>query len=502
MHRSSSISGMSPQPPTIPAPVPDKTRSLKTLALTGSLWTLGGYGLSQVLRLGNHLILARLLTPEIFGLMALVKLVEQGLGMFSDVGIRPSIIQNRRGDEPAFLNTAWTIQIIRGFTLWICATILAWPFAAWFARNDPAAWQLRYLLPVAGLASVLSGFNSTALATLSRRLRLGRLTFLEFASQLVSLSVMIVWALITPTVWAMVGGLLAGAAFKMAASHCLMSGSPVRIAWDRHCASELLRFGKWIFLSTAFHFLAVNIDKLILGNLLSLGDLGLYSIALVFAKVAMYVTARLGGTVMFPVYSRFQDEPHRMISLAIRARWIILCLGVAVCLSFAIGAPLFFEVLWDPRYHAAAPIAQWIVLFIWATILLLTMDRIPLALGNSRALFFASVWQCSGGAFAACGYILAGLPGFVGGLALGPIVAQLYLLRHMPFHRISILKQGVQFTLVAMLYGIPALLATAWLRRSAPWWLWVVFVLLLSGIPPILAALLAWKRTRREFARR
>jgi O-antigen/teichoic acid export membrane protein len=172
----------------------EKKQSLKSLALTGSLWTLGGYGASQVLRLGSHLILAWLLTPQIFGLMALVKVVQQGLNMFSDVGIKPSIIQNKRGDDPEFLNTAWTIQILRGISLWICACVLAWPFAALFARNDPAAWQLKSLLPVTGFVAVFEGFNSTALATLNRNLHLGRMTMLELATQIVSLTVMVIWA--------------------------------------------------------------------------------------------------------------------------------------------------------------------------------------------------------------------------------------------------------------------------------------------------------------------
>ena len=55
--------------------------------------------------------------PEAFGIMALVNVLIQGLTMFSDVGIEPAIVQHRRGDEPRFYNTAWTVQILRGFVL-------------------------------------------------------------------------------------------------------------------------------------------------------------------------------------------------------------------------------------------------------------------------------------------------------------------------------------------------------------------------------------------------
>ncbi len=92
--------------------------SLRGLALRGSIWTLGGYGASQVLRLAGNLVLARLLFPEAFGLSALVGVFMVGLAMFSDVGIGPSVIRSHRGDDADFLNTAWTIQVIRGLVLW------------------------------------------------------------------------------------------------------------------------------------------------------------------------------------------------------------------------------------------------------------------------------------------------------------------------------------------------------------------------------------------------
>ena len=85
----------------------------------GSAWVVFGHVASQGIRLAANLILTRLLFPEAFGLMALVNIFLQGLEMFTVLGIGPSIIQNRRGDDPAFLNTAWTIQVIRGFVLWI-----------------------------------------------------------------------------------------------------------------------------------------------------------------------------------------------------------------------------------------------------------------------------------------------------------------------------------------------------------------------------------------------
>jgi O-antigen/teichoic acid export membrane protein len=468
--------------------------SMKARAVRGSMWTLGGYGSSQVLRLGSHLVLAWLLAPEVFGLMALVKVVMHGLAMFSDVGIRPAIIQSPRGKDPAFLNTAWTIQVIRGFALWICACLLALPFAALFARSDPAAWQLAYILPAAGFVAVFQGFNSTALATLNKELRLRRVTLLALSAQIVSLTVMVGWALVHRSVWAMVAGGLAGSLFTMIMSHRLVRGHAVALTLDRKCVGALMRFGRWVFLSTVLTFLALNFDRFMLANLLTLGELGLYSIAFVLCRVALHITDRLSGTVLFPVFSEYNQDERRMVSVALRAREVVLWVGVSVSICIAVASPLFFKTLWDDRYHGAGSIAQWLSLFVWAMITLSTVDRIPLAMGNTRALFYSNVWRMTGIGAAVFGYYANGLSGFIAGLAFGPIAAQLYIVRHIPARGLELLKQGVRFTIGGLLYGVPSMLIVNGLGKRGDDWREGVTVVILACIPVTLAA---WKVRRR-----
>ena len=139
-----------------------------------------------MLRLGSNLLLAWLLFPEAFGLMALVNVFMHGLQMISDTGIRGSILYHRRGDHQSFLDTAWTVQIVRGIVLWICSCLIAIPVMMLY--GEPMLGQL---LPVAGLTAIIAGFNSTALFTLNRRVALGRITLLDVLSQVASISVMV-----------------------------------------------------------------------------------------------------------------------------------------------------------------------------------------------------------------------------------------------------------------------------------------------------------------------
>ena len=93
----------------------------------GALWTMLGFTAIQAIRLGSSLILTRLLFPEAFGLMALVTVFVIGLELLSDAGILQSIIRHPKAEEPRFLHTAWTIQVYRGVTLYLCALALAYP---------------------------------------------------------------------------------------------------------------------------------------------------------------------------------------------------------------------------------------------------------------------------------------------------------------------------------------------------------------------------------------
>lgn len=440
--------------------------STRKQALTGSAWTIFGYGATQVIRLGSNLVLAWMLFPAAFGVMALVTVVMQGLQMFSEVGIGPSIIQNRRGEEEAFLNTAWTIQVIRGFVLWIGACLLAWPAAWFFGQKDPLAEELVYMLPVVGFTSVLGGFNATAVFTLNRKMAIRQVILLELIPQFFSVTTMIVWAWLVPSVWALVSGWMAYSIVRLWLSHRLNRPMRHRFEWEPDAARELIHFGLWIFLGTIVAFLAGSLDRILLGKLLSLEMLGLYSIALTFARVGIEVSQRLSHTVLFPVLSRSQDDPPRLVAQSLHARSLILTAGGVVVGAFAVGAPLFFEVLYDPRYAEAGQYARWLSLSVWASIVLSSMERVPLALGHPRALFVANLITTGAYGLAVPAFYQFGLPGFIVALACGSFIAHGVLLIWIPVRRGEMALQTLGYSLVFGAYGGLAVWAMA--RFASP----------------------------------
>src|SRR4029079_13740200 len=80
-------------------------------------WTTVSFGIIQVMRLVNNVILARLLSPPLFGLMLIVNSIRTGVELISDVGINQNIVSNKAGHTPDFYDTAWTIKVVRGVAL-------------------------------------------------------------------------------------------------------------------------------------------------------------------------------------------------------------------------------------------------------------------------------------------------------------------------------------------------------------------------------------------------
>ncbi len=394
-------------------------------AIRGSVWTMGGYAASQVLRLGSNLILTRLLFPAVFGQMALVFIFISGLQMFSDVGTGPAIVQSPRGDDPDFLNTAWTVQCARGAVLWVGSWLIAWPVAAFYAQP-----LLRWLIPAAGFTAVIAGFESTSMHTLQRHLNLGRLTITDLATQLLGATGTVLFALADRwwhgpndpnAVWAIIGGSIVSSAGRVVLSYTYLPGIRNRFQIDREALAQLFRFGRWIFVSTLLTFFAGQSDRLIFGKMLSITFLGVYSIASMLAALPTQAMLKLGVTVVFPAYSRLaaRDDFKQVFW---RVRWPMLLGGAAIVSGLFACGPFLVRFLYDRRYVEAGWILQYLSAAAWFQVLECTNGAALLAKGHVR-------WVAAGSAAKVVGMVAAipigfHLGGFEGALA-GYVAAEL-----------------------------------------------------------------------------
>lgn len=363
--------------------------ALKQLALTGAMWTFGGYAASQMLRLGGNLILTRLLFPEAFGLMAIVQVWMVGLQMFSDIGIVPAIIQSRRGEETEFLNTAWTIQVFRGGALWICSILLAWPVATLY--HEP---MLTLLLPVVGLNAFINGFNSTKLATVNRNLLFGRLVMIETGSYAFGLLVMILWALQVSTIWALVGGGIVTSLAKMAASHLVLDGPSNKFQFDKKAFHDLRKFGNWIFVSTIITFLSGQGDRLLIGYILDVRFLAFYTLALNMSNLFHDALRSVGGKVLFPVYAQvLRENPQKFYAILRKSRLLQILLSWIISFIFIIFGKQLMALLYDARYVDSGWILQILAIGQLVHVLESSNVGVMMASGKTRTMTVLLAFQ-------------------------------------------------------------------------------------------------------------
>ena len=357
--------------------------SIAQRAFRSSAITMAGFAGGQSLRLISNLILTRLLFPDAFGTMAMVSVFLMALAMFSDVGTGPAIMQSKRGDERDFLNTAWTIQIVRGLCLFVVALGLAWPVAQYFGEPD-----LIQYLPVSALTLVIAGFNPTTLYTANRHLRAGRVTMIELAVQAIGVVLAVALALTLRSVWALViSGVLSSLA-HLILLRIFLPGERNRFRWEPTASKELIHFGKWIFLSTICGFAIGQADKVIIGGYLSTYDFGIYSIGFFLASFPLMLGHMVVHRVVIPIYRETPPRESRENFLALRRmRFPATAALIGLVALLALIGAWLVQVLYDPRYEVAGGIVVLLAVMQMPAIIVLTYDQAALASGDSRRYF-------------------------------------------------------------------------------------------------------------------
>lgn len=446
--------------------------------MVGSMITFVGYGLCQVFRLGQNVVLSYHVAQEAFGIFTLLNICLQGLFMFSDLGVGPSIVQHKHGDEPRFLNTAWTIQIARSLILWGVTCVIAYPFAKFYDQSVESALdsQLLWLLPVTGFAAMLDGLTSTAVFTAQRRILVGRLVLLDVTAQLLGSVVACVWAFYHPSVLALLMASLVAMGTRMIASHFLIPGGVRnRLCWDRQAFDEVFSFGKWILLSTMIAFCAIQVDRLVLGKLVDTSTLGVYGVAWAIAMLPVVLMQKICANILHPLLAEYQrDSGDSMRAQFRNARGALLSIALFLVMGIYAGAEPFFKLVYHENFHGAGEIAKLLAISTWVSAITATVVRVVFVLGDSRVLAISSTIKfLTTAVLSILGFRHFGLTGFIGGLVVGNVLGYLVLLFSLRTQNIRCLAQDIKYSILFLVLACvvdfgPAiadrvLLATPWI---------------------------------------
>lgn len=361
------------------------TVSARALRGTG-FSVLSAFG-QHGLRLISNLILTRLLFPEAFGIMALIQVILAGLAMVSTFGLRASVMQDPRGDEPDFLNTAWTLQAIRGCLLWILVCLVSKPVAEFY--DEPILAQA---LPVAGLSLLIQGFFPTSVLTAQRNLQLGRFVVISFAAQIINLVTMTILAYVWGTVWALIVGTVIHPCLMLAFYLKFLPGLRNRFLLEKRSVASIMTLGKYLFLSTIATYVINQSDRAVLGAFIPTDLLGVYSIGFALATLPWMLTQKVSNLVVFPLYRMRPPAESRANQARIfQARRSVAAGTLCLVSVMALFGPQLIGLLYDERYALAGPIIVVLSFFSVPPVILTGVMDAALARGDSKLLMIQNI---------------------------------------------------------------------------------------------------------------
>ena len=328
-------------------------------AIRGIPWTIFSYGANRVVSVATTIILARLLVPEDFGLFALATLGTGFISLFSGLGLGNALVLrqdlDRRGQ-----GTILTLLLLAGLAFALVLAALA-PLLAEVFREPRLTGVL---LVLAGILS-FTGFNWFYESILQRDLEFKR----RFVTQMVRTIAFSVVALALAAtgsgVWALVGAHVAG---HIANGIALVWLTPQRVppAWDRAVAREVLGTGQGFVVQDVAAFLQQNADYMVIGRVLSTGQLGFYTMAYRQAELPHYAVADPVARVTFPSFAAMRHRGEDVMPAFLTGLRLVALVTCPIAVVLSAGAEPFTEALFGDKWlPMIGPLS---VLGIWAVI--------------------------------------------------------------------------------------------------------------------------------------
>lgn len=331
------------------APLPDPRRSV----LNGSLWmvlmrwTMRGIGVI------NTFIVARLLTPEDFGLVATAMLLVGFVEAFGETGQLLSIIRHK-APERAHYDTAWTVGILTGLATTLVLALLS-PFASDYFHDPRSSMLVLVLAPRA----LIGSFENTGVVGFRRDLSFAKEFAYQIQQKVIALFVTVGMALWLHNFWALVGGILIGRAGSVVLSYFV---HPYRPRLSLAKLGEIWSFSAWMLVVSVAQYLQDRSDSFIVGGIADPEVLGTYSVASDSATAPTAEVVLPMTRALFPIFSKLAEDEGvlREVFLNVFGAVAIICCSTAT--GIALVADDFVRVTLGSQWTHAVPLIGWLAM--------------------------------------------------------------------------------------------------------------------------------------------
>jgi lipopolysaccharide exporter len=348
----------------------------------GAAWMVGFKLLDRLIGVLSIVILARLLVPADFGLVAMATAVVAMIELLSAFNFDVALIQAQHAVRTHY-DTAWTLNIILGAICALLVAAAAFPAAAFY--GDPRLGPVMLWL---ALATWIRGFENVGVIDFRKELKLHRDFQLLLAKRIVVFAATISAALATRSYWALVLGILVGSFAGVGLSYLF---HPYRPGFNLSARGELVQFSKWMVFSNVINTLASRAADLVIGKTLGAGPLGLFNLALEVAHLPSTELSAPINRAVYPGYAKVASDRTQLATYFLDVLGLVALLTAPLALGIGAVAPSLVPLLLGDKWLAAVPLMQILVLAGLLTSLRTNAGYVLLAVGRSELLTLANL---------------------------------------------------------------------------------------------------------------
>lgn len=333
--------------------LPQSDGSLNRRMARGAAWMVGLHFVDRCVGLVSTIILARLLVPADFGLVAIAMALVASIAMFGEFGFELALIQNQKAGRKHY-DTAWTLGLLRGGVAAAIIALAAEPLAAFF--EDP---RLEGVVLALALVPLLEGFYNIGTVAFRKDLTLNKEFIFRIVPRTAGVIVTVAFAVLWRDYWALIIGTLAGKSLRLLTSYVMHSFRPrlSLAAWR-----EIMNFSKWMLVTGIASFANRKGSTLLIAKFLDASAVGTFAIAMQISNLASAELIAPIKQVLFPGYAKIAHDTALLRKAFLDVYGILVLVALPVAIGIGLTAEYFVPLLLGPNWLQAVPVIEILVI--------------------------------------------------------------------------------------------------------------------------------------------
>lgn len=296
-------------------------------------------------------ILARILSPSVFGVFGVATLVLSFLEVLTETGINVFLIQ-KKDEANQYTSSAWIVSIIRGCLISLVLVICASSIVNFF--NSPESYNVILLIAVVPL---VRGFINPSIINIQKEIQFQKEFYLRSALFLVDSLIVIAAAFITRSAESFAYGLIVSAILETILSFAFFKPWP-KLSFEINKVKTIIDRGWWITATGIFSYIADNGDNIVVGKILGTSSLGLYQVAYKISTLSISEVTEIVNKVTFPVYSKFSEDKDRLFKAFVKVTSVSSTVAVLVGVTIFVFAYEIVLIVAGKDWLSIVPVVQ------------------------------------------------------------------------------------------------------------------------------------------------